>query len=87
MTISSVSGPRTRSFGLPTAGLSTANSGYPLPDGSMIFLTTAVEADRAGHRYGQKIEPDEAIMTAPAGSAEDPQLARAIAWLKSQPSC
>jgi C-terminal processing protease CtpA/Prc len=40
--------PRTRSFGLPTGGLSTTNAGFPLPDGSAIYLTVAVDADRTG---------------------------------------
>jgi carboxyl-terminal processing protease len=79
--------PRTRSFGLPTAGLSTANSGFPLPDGAMIILTTAVDADRTGTRYGGKIEPDEVIPAAASGGPDDPQLARAIAWLQSVPGC
>src|SRR4029077_20489098 len=47
--------PHTRSFGQPTAGLSTANGTFPLPDGAMIVLTTAVDADRIGQRYGEKV--------------------------------
>lgn len=87
VTISFRGRPRTRSFGLPTAGLSTANQGFTLPDSSMIFLTVSVEADRTGKRYGEKIEPDEVIPASPAGRADDAQLARAIAWLQSQPRC
>jgi C-terminal processing protease CtpA/Prc len=86
VTISFIGRPRTRSFGLPTAGLSTANSTLTLPDGAMILLTTSVEADRNGKRYGEKITPDEMIPATPAGVAGDPQLDRAIAWLRSQ-SC
>jgi carboxyl-terminal processing protease len=82
VTISFVGRPRTRSFGLPTRGLSTANSTFPLPDSSMIVLTVSVEADRNGVRYGGKIDPDESI---PIDSAAgDVQLSRAVAWLKSQ---
>ncbi len=76
--------PRTRSFGLPTRGLSTANSGYPLPDGSMIFLTTALEADRTGTRYGAQIQPDEEVPAGLPGDENDLQLDRAISWLDSQ---
>lgn len=47
-----------RQFGTPTCGLSTANEGYPLPCGSMLWLTTAVFADRSGIQYGSKIQPD-----------------------------
>jgi len=86
VTISFRGRPRTRSFGLATAGLSTANQGYTLPDSSMIFLTVSVEADRTGRRYGEKIEPDEMIPATTPGT-EDAQLARAVAWLKAQPGC
>jgi carboxyl-terminal processing protease len=84
--ISFIGRPHTRSFGLPTAGLSTANSTMMLPDGAMILLTTSVEADRTGKRYGERLAPDETIPVASAGATTDPQLDRAVAWLKSQ-SC
>jgi len=76
--------PRTRSFGLPTAGLSTANGTFPLSDGAMILLTTAIEADRTGRRYGDKIEPDEP--QAATGPGADP-IATAGAWLKNASAC
>jgi C-terminal processing protease CtpA/Prc len=84
--ISFIGRPRTRSFGLPTAGLSTANATMALPDGAMIMLTTAVEADRTGKRYGEKLSPDELILAPEIDAADDPQMDRAVAWLKSQ-SC
>lgn len=87
VTISFRGRPRTRSFGLATAGLSTANTGLTLPDSSMIFLTVSVETDRTGRRYGEKIDPDEIIPGAPSGDQSDQQLARAVAWLASQPAC
>ena len=78
--------PRARSFGLPTAGLSTANTRYPLPDGAAILLTTAVEADRTGHRYGNRIEPDERVEVEPTG---DTDLAVRVAtkWLRASSNC
>jgi carboxyl-terminal processing protease len=76
--------PRTRSFGLPTAGLSTANGTFPLSDGAMILLTTAIEVDRTGHRYGDKIEPDEPQEA--AGPRGDP-ITAASAWLKNASAC
>lgn len=76
--------PRTRSFGQPTAGLSTANENFTLPHGAMILLTVAIEADRTGKRYGDKIEPDEPIPAPLSGTTGDPQLTRAIDWLASQ---
>jgi hypothetical protein len=85
VTISFIGRPRTRSFGLPTAGLSTANGEYSLPDSSMILLTVSVEADRNGKRYGGKIDPSEIVAADPTGG--DAQLARATAWLRAQPGC
>jgi C-terminal processing protease CtpA/Prc len=78
--------PHTRSFGQPTNGLSSANGTFPLPDGAMILLTTAIEADRTGKQYGEKVDPDE-IIPAPAGappsiSMDDPTMAAAMSWLK-----
>jgi carboxyl-terminal processing protease len=70
----------TRSFGGSTCGLSTSNSTFRLSDGAMLYLTTAVMADRAQTPYGDVIAPDEAI----AGDA--PVVERAIAWLRSPDS-
>jgi Peptidase family S41 len=77
--------PRTRSFGLPTNGLSTANGNFPLPDGAMIFLTTAIEVDRTGKRYGGKVDPDEQHPA--AGPNGDPAMSAASAWLKNVSEC
>ncbi len=85
VTISFRGRANTRSFGQPTAGLSTANQTYKLPDGSMILLTVAVEADRTGKRYGEKIPPDEAVE--PGVAPDDPPLAAAVRWLRTQQSC
>jgi C-terminal processing protease CtpA/Prc len=68
--------PRTRSFGTPTYGLTTGNEGYDLPGGSMLFLTTVIEADRSGTLFGGQLIPDS--LTA----AED-ALPAAESWLRS----
>ena len=80
--------PRTRSFGQPTAGLSTSNDNFPLPDGAMIVLTTAVEADRTGQRYGARIDPDQRV-EADAGTtnAADATLSAGIRWLRMSTGC
>lgn len=75
----------TRSFGQPTAGLSTANAGFALPDGSMVFLTVAVDVDRTGQAYGGKLQPDVPVAASRAG--EDATLAAAQAWLEQGPGC
>lgn len=80
--------PRTRSFGQSTAGLSTANQTFPLPDGAMILLTTAVDADRTGKRYGDKVDPDEPVEpVATPTITGDSALAAAVRWLTQSSGC
>src|SRR5687768_15484425 len=51
----------TRSFGVATCGLSTANRGFVLSDGALLNLTVSVMADRAKTKYGDQVQPDETI--------------------------
>jgi carboxyl-terminal processing protease len=77
--------PRTRFFGTHTFGLSSANSVLPLSDGAMLFLNSAIDADRTHHRYDDGIEPDVTFpepSTLPLESI-DPVLQAAISWLAS----
>ena len=67
--------PDTRSFGVPTCGLSTANSPFTLSDGAVLNLTVSVMADRTRTRYGDSIPPDEVVTD---GSEA---VNRAVAWL------
>ncbi|MFN0202092.1 MAG: S41 family peptidase [Bacteroidia bacterium] len=60
-----------RSFGSPTHGLSTGNSSFDMKDGSRIFLTTSIYADRTGKLYGGKILPDVTIPNANEIKAND----------------
>jgi len=68
--------PNTRFFGEPTAGVSTANRGFPLEDGALLVVTVATMLDRDGHEYAGRIEPDELVS---AATAEAP----AIEWLRT----
>jgi carboxyl-terminal processing protease len=88
VTISFRGRARTRSFGAPTAGLSTANGTFPLPDGAMVVLTTAIEADRTGREYGGKVDPDE-LVPGPNNAAADADstVMAASKWLRAQSSC
>ncbi|MEO7996393.1 MAG: S41 family peptidase [Gemmatimonadaceae bacterium] len=79
--------PLTRIFGEPTAGLTSANAQFPLPDGSIMNLAVSVEADRTGRRYGYKIDPDELIKSSAPGSATDSTLDRAVSWLAPNGNC
>lgn len=73
--------PQTRSFGLSTAGLSTANVRRPLVDGSSLLLTTSVMQDRNGRGDGLKISPDQRT------EGDAATVAAAQAWLLAQPAC
>lgn len=77
---------RTRSFGGPTAGLSTACFFFPLPDGGAIFLAISVMADRTGRWYGGPIEPDVRVEV-PPGTTEDLALEAAVRWLWDSSGC
>jgi C-terminal processing protease CtpA/Prc len=75
--------PNTRSFGLATMGLSTANESFELSDGAWIFLTVSVFADRTGQEYGGVVAPDEVL----GEEEEELTLQTAIDWLLEQPAC
>jgi carboxyl-terminal processing protease len=75
--------PYSRSFGLMTRGLPTANSAYEMTDGGTVVLTTAWEADRAGTVYRDRIDPDEVIV----GGTPNEALYAAMSWLYAQPAC
>ena len=82
--ISFIGRPNTRSFGTPTAGLSTTTSPFVLADGSKLHLTTGVFADRTGKTYGASIVPDEVIVSgaSPHVPDADSVLERARNWLR-----
>lgn len=69
--------PATRSFGQPTAGLTTANSTAVLSDGAVLALTSAYVQDRLGRRYDGPMTPDET-------TAPDAAEAATTAWLDKQ---
>lgn len=71
--------PRTRSFGEYTSGLANANTAFDLPDGSQLQLMTAICVDRHGEAFGERVYPDETVIS-PVEDTDGPLLA-AIAWL------
>jgi len=81
--------PNTRSFGKPTAGLSTYNDAFRLRDGATLYITTAVLADRIGRPYGSSLQPDIAVdgPDEPRSGTDDPVIEAAARWLTIQPSC
>lgn len=65
-----------RIFGTDSCGLSTGNSSFELSDGSTLFLTTTIMADREQEKYGERVPVDQTV-------APDSVLAEAIAWLNN----
>jgi C-terminal processing protease CtpA/Prc len=78
-----------RSFGEPTAGLTTTTFPYLLPDGALLVLATGLEADRTGRVFPGRIEPEQPVPIdwRRIESEDDPMLATASAWLREQPPC
>jgi|GEM_PF-5745451 len=64
--------PNTRRLGEPTAGLPTVNDSRPLPDGSLLCLTTGVAADRLDRRHDSELNPDETVPIEKPSSARQP---------------
>ena len=59
--ISFIGKTNVRTFGTPSAGLTSANKGFKLSDGKMILLASSYEMDRTGKNYTGKIQPDELV--------------------------
>jgi carboxyl-terminal processing protease len=66
---------KTKSFGSPTCGLSTANQSFPLSDGSALNLTVAHLADRNKNTFGNSILPDQT-------STNETIIQNAITWIE-----
>ena len=67
---------RTRVFGMPTAGYTSGNQLYPMPDGSQLALTTSSTLARTGEDFcNDPIAPD--VQT-------DHPLEDALAWLRQE---
>ena len=78
---------RARSFGGATAGVPTANAGFVLPDGATLFLMVALDADRNGNWYSQRIPADEPISLAARPQTDDAVVAAAKNWLRTRGTC
>jgi C-terminal processing protease CtpA/Prc len=81
----------TRTFGAPTSGLPTAVEGFPLPNGSLLMLTTGLGVDRTGATHDSALLPDEAVtgtrVQPPPPGGTDPALDAARRWLAADPAC
>jgi carboxyl-terminal processing protease len=68
---------KTKSFGMPTFGVSTSNRSHTLSDGSRINLTECVFADRNKTKYGSAVNPD-------VKCDEKETLVNAINWISTK---
>jgi carboxyl-terminal processing protease len=75
MAISFVGREKTKSFGSPTCGLSTANSGYTLSGNCTLVLTIAYLADRDKNLFGVPVPPDQV-------STNESIVQDAVAWIQ-----
>jgi carboxyl-terminal processing protease len=66
-----------RTFGAPSAGLTSANEIFPLEDGAHLVLTTSAAFDRTGKTYAGPVLPDQPVADASVEGA-------AREWLASQ---
>jgi C-terminal processing protease CtpA/Prc len=88
-TLAFVGRPDTRLFGEQTGGLTTANQGFFLFDGTWLVLATAAMTDRTGHTHLAGVVPDELVPIDwdTYGTGDDPVIAAAQEWLQQHPSC
>lgn len=75
--------PHTRTFGMPTAGVPTANAPFLLSDGAVIMLTVARGADRLGNAFDAPLGPDHPIPQDDVYEATDHAMQAASSWLAS----
>lgn len=83
--ISFIGRRNTRSFASSSAGYTTSNEGFKLSDQAIIFLATAVMADRTGRVYGDVIIPD--VITEGNNNCAGPIPDESMQWLGDQPAC
>ncbi|NUR58811.1 MAG: hypothetical protein HOV87_09060 [Catenulispora sp.] len=75
-----------RTFGTPTAGMTTGNITHFLPDGTRLMISVSHYADAEGRLIRGRIEPDEVVAGGEVGDAGGPgggdsALKQALAWI------
>jgi carboxyl-terminal processing protease len=79
--------PQTRSFGGATYGVPTANLGFRLADRAFLVVMNALDADRGGRLYDDRIPPDVVIPQTGGPATDDATVLAATSWLATQPAC
>ena len=77
----------TKTFGLPTAGYTTANDDFVLSDKALLYISTDVMADRNGNAFYDKVYPDVEINYLNDTEGIDSAEEAALTWLRSQNTC
>lgn len=76
---------RARSFGEPTAGLTTVTYPFPLSDGSTLWLPVSRMGDREGRAATGALAPDEPVAIGDWPRDDDEVVRAAIRWIRAQP--
>lgn len=81
--------PNTRLFGEKSGGYTIGNNGYMLFDGAQLALAESTYVDRNGNNHIGGIAPDVEVSTdlTTYGTVDDPVIAAASAWLRTQSGC
>nr|MCY0980400.1 hypothetical protein [Streptomyces tirandamycinicus] len=72
----------TRCFGEDTAGVPTGNAQHRLPDGAILNLTEARDADPTRRAYDSPIPPDQ-----PSSTTSGAEEARIPSWTRQRNGC
>jgi C-terminal processing protease CtpA/Prc len=78
--------PDTRTLGEPTFGVPTSNGSHEFADGSVLYLTEQLGADRTGRTYDGPIAPDDRVPIdwTRLDADDDPVALAAVAWLRGR---
>ncbi|EJL68297.1 S41 family peptidase [Chryseobacterium populi] len=79
-TLSFVGKTNIKTFGQPSAGLTSANQAYQLSDGRSLYLAISYEMDRTGKEYKGKIQPDY-IIEPSENTNFDAEIQAATQWI------
>lgn len=81
--LSFIGRPDTKTFGKPTAGLTTGNRAFFLEDGAVLNLAVSFMTDRTGRQYENGLYPDAYVDSLDASRA----IHAASEWLLSRNHC
>lgn len=86
ITVALMSKPHARTFGEPTAGLTTITNFFPLSDGSILVLPTGRVAPPVGAAIVGQIQPAEIVPFGDWPLIDDATVAAALKWIHEAPA-